>query len=288
MNQELAALVSLVGQWCDRDITCYDPAFLAQSLERRLAATGGGSAAAYLARLAEDRGEAVAFYRALSISHSEFFRTPLTFALLETLVLPAIAAERTRTGRPEVRVWSAGCAGGQEPYSLAILLAELAAPHRIFASDIAEAELAAARQGVYGEAALRNVPLRHLRGCFEPRGVGFAILPRLRDAVDFSHHDLLDPRSTCPPASIFGDFDLIFCSNVLIYYRPDVRRMILDRLRGCLTSGGYLVTGEAERAIVEQASGFAPVALPTAVFQRVGAGFSASMCKTQRTAHEST
>ena len=152
MTEELDALIQGMSGACGQDLTRYDPAFLAQSLERRLAATGGGSAAAYLARLAEDRGEAAAFYRGLSISHSEFFRTPLTFALLETLVLPAIAAERTRTGRPEVRVWSAGCAGGQEPYSLAILLAELAAPHRIFASDIAEAELAAAQQGVYGEA----------------------------------------------------------------------------------------------------------------------------------------
>lgn len=272
MNQELDALVRLIGQWCDQDITRYDPAFLAQSLERRLAATGGGSAAAYLARLAEDRDEAVAFCRSLRITYSEFFRTPLTFALLEALVLPAIAAARTRTGRPEIRVWSAGCAGGQEPYSLAILLAELAAPHRIFASDIAAAELAAARQGVYGEAALRNIPLRHLRGCFEPHGEGYVIRPHLRDAVDFSCHDLLDPRATCPAASIYGDFDLIFCCNVLIYYRPDVRRLILDKLRCCLAPGGYLATSEAERAMVEQAGGFAPVAPPAAVFRRIGMG----------------
>ena len=270
MNQELDALIQRMCGACAQDLTRYDPAFLAQSLERRVAATGGGSAAAYLARLAEDRAEAVAFYRSLSISYSEFFRTPLTFALLEALLLPGIAAERTRTGRPEIRVWSAGCAGGHEPYSLAILLAELAAPHRIFASDIAEAELAAARQGVYGEAALRNVPLRHLRGCFEPHGGGFAIRPRLRDAVDFSRHDLLDPRATCPPASIFGDFDLIFCCNVLIYYRPDVRRLILDKLRCCLAPGGYLATSEAERAMVEQAGGFAPLIPLAAVFQKTG------------------
>jgi chemotaxis methyl-accepting protein methylase len=271
MTEELDALIQRMCGACSQDLTRYDPAFLAQSLERRLAATGGGSAAAYLARLAEDRGEAVAFYRSLSISHSEFFRTPLTFALLEALVLPAIAAARTRTGRPEIRVWSAGCAGGQEPYSLAILLAELAAPHRIFASDIAAAELDAARQGVYGPAAMQNVRLRHLRACFEPRGEGYAIRPHLRDAVDFSRHDLLDPRATCPAASIFGDFDLIFCCNVLIYYRPDVRRLILDKLRCCLAPGGYLVTGEAERAIVEQMGGFTPVAPPVAVFRR-GAG----------------
>lgn len=270
MIEGLDALIEGLSRACAQDLTRYDPAFLAQSLERRLAATGAGSAAAYLARLAEDRAEAVAFYRSLSISHSEFFRTPLTFALLEALVLPAIAAARTRTGRPEIRVWSAGCAGGQEAYSLAILLAELAAPHRIFASDIAEAELATARQGVYGEAALRNVPLRHLRACFEPHGGGFAILPRLRDAVDFSRHDLLDPRATCPAASIFGDFDLIFCCNVLIYYRPDVRRLILERLHGCLAPGGYLVVGEAERAMVEQAGGFAPLIPPAAVFQKTG------------------
>lgn len=271
MNQELAEFVKVIGRACGRDVSLHDDAFLAKSLEKRLAATGGGTAAAYLDRLAGDPAEAEAFCRSLHVTYSEFFRNPLAFALLEALVLPSLAQERGEMGRPEIRVWSAGCAGGQEAYSIAILLDELVAPCRIFASDIVAAELDAARQGVYGAATMQNVRLRHLHNYFDKRGDSFIILPRLRERVDFSLYDLLDPRSTCPPASIYGDFDLVFCSNVLIYYRPEVRQAILDKLRCSLAPAGYLVTGEAERAIVEQAGGFAPVAPPAAVFQRTRA-----------------
>ena len=275
MDHEQDKLIGELGQAVDRDLTLYDAGFLTKTLAKRLAATGSGSAAAYLSRLAADPGEAAAFCRGLNITYSEFFRNPLAFALLETLILPGLVREKARTtGRPEIRVWSAGCAGGQEAYSVAILLDELAAtqgqavPHRIFASDIVAAELDAARLGVYGAAALQNVRLRHLRRYFDGHDDAFSISPQLRERVDFARYDLLDARSTCPPASIYGDFDLIFCSNLIFYYRPEVRQAILAKLRCCLAPGGYLVTGEAERAIVEQAGGFAPVAPPAAVFQR--------------------
>jgi chemotaxis protein methyltransferase CheR len=268
MNQELDELVEVIGRTCGRDISPYDAAFLTKSLAKRLTAIGCGTAAAYFARLAGDPAEAEVFCRSLHITYSEFFRNPLAFALLEALILPSLAQERGKMGRPEIRVWSAGCAGGQEAYSVAILLDELAAPCRIFASDIAADELAVAQTGVYTAAALQNVRVRHLHNYVVQHGDSYSIIPRLRDRVDFSLYDLLDPRSTCPPASIYGDFDLVFCSNVLIYYRPDVRQAILDKLRCCLAPAGYLVTGEAERASIEQAGGFAPVAPPAAVFQR--------------------
>lgn len=274
MKQPSDELVEAIGGACGRDISRYDAAFLAKALEKRLAAVGCASARAYLDRLAADPGEAEAFCRSLVITHSEFFRNPLTFALLEKVILPRLSDTQQRAGRPELRIWSAGCAAGQEPYSVAILLEELAAargpvrPYRIFASDLCAAELEAARRGVYGPAALGNVRLRHLRAWFSEQGDAFALHPAIRAQVDFSTYDLLDPRLTCPPASIFGDFDLILCSNVLIYYRADVRQMLLDRLWDNLTPDGCLATGDAERLIVEQAGGFIPVAPPVAVFQK--------------------
>lgn len=276
MNHELDQLTRVIGRTCGRDISLYDGAFLAKSLEKRVAATGSGGAAAYFDRLAGDPVEAEAFCRSLTITYSEFFRNPLAFALLETLILPGLSQEKGRSGRPEIRVWSAGCAGGQEAYSVAILLDELAARRggaavnrRIFASDIVAVELDAARQGVYTTAPLQNVRLRHLNTYFAKHGESYIVIPRLREQVDFSLYDLLDGRSTCPPASIYGDFDLVFCSNVLIYYRPDVRQALLDKFQCCLAPDGYLVTGEAERGIVEQAGGFAMVAPPATVFQRI-------------------
>ncbi|MBE3133830.1 MAG: hypothetical protein IMZ55_10165 [Acidobacteria bacterium] len=89
-----------------------------------------------------------------------------------------------------------------------------------------------------------------------------------RERVGFSVCDLLDTRSTCPAASIFGEFDVVLCCNLLLYYRPDIRRFILGKVQGCLAPNSYLVTGEAERELVQGASGLRAVAPPAAVFHR--------------------
>jgi chemotaxis protein methyltransferase CheR len=80
---------------------------------------------------------------------------------------------------------------------------------------------------------------------------------------------LLDDHSVCPPASIYGDFDLIICSNLLFYYRPDIRQFILNKAYNSLSPKGFLMTGEAERGIVEKNQGFRPIALSAAVYQKV-------------------
>ncbi|MEI8190326.1 MAG: CheR family methyltransferase, partial [candidate division NC10 bacterium] len=192
----LDALVDAMRQAHGRDLSQFDESFLIKSIEKRLAATACGTAAAYLERLADDRAEAEALCDSLRIGYSEFFRDPLTFALLERVVLPALVQEKS--GGPEIRIWSAGCAAGQEAYSVAILLEELATlrerpvPFRIFATDVSEADLAVARNGVYDHAAVQKVRLRHLRDYFSAKGEIYVVAPRLRDRVDFSTYDLLD------------------------------------------------------------------------------------------------
>jgi chemotaxis methyl-accepting protein methylase len=256
------------------DLSPFDEIFLAKALQGRLEATSAGTWALYLDRLAGDRAEAEALLQSLNIGYSEFFRNPLTFALLEQLVLPAIVAGKEKAGPGEIRIWSAGCAAGQEAYSIAILLEDLAAarqrpvPYRIIATDISVTALAAARKGIYDSAAVRNVRLKHVRDYFVAQGDEYAIAPRLRSRVDFSAYDLLDERSGCPPASLYGDFDLILCCNLLFYYRPDMRRRILDKLCGALSHGGYFVTGEAERAVLAEQAGLRAVAPPAAVFRK--------------------
>lgn len=254
------------------DISGYEPSFLGRTLERRLQAAGCVSEENYLAeRLVKDRVEAEAFHRALRVGYSGFFRDPLTFALLETQVLPDLVEKGRKTGRGGLRVWSAGCAAGQEAWSAAILLEQLApSPDRrpawrVFGTDLYEPDLALARAGVYSAAELGNVRLRHLDACFTRQGHGFAVAARLRERVEFSVYDLLDAASSCPPTSIFGDFDLVLCCNVLIYYRPAQQARILDKLLGCMAPGGYLVTGETERRIagntgsIREAISYAPI-----------------------------
>jgi chemotaxis protein methyltransferase CheR len=275
MGSKLDGLIKVMAQSHGLDVSFYNESFLVKSLEKRLQTTSE-TAPAYLARLSEDGAEAETFYRSLRIGYSDFFRNPTTFALLEQQILPGLVEKKARNGQGEIRIWSAGCSAGQEAWSVAILLDEQAAackqtvPFRIFGTDLSEADLAFARTGVYSAAAVGNVRLRHLNSCFTLQGDTYAISSRIKSRVDFSVYDLLDANTSCPPASIYGDFDLVLCSNVLIYYQPKAQHIILDKLRQSLAAGGYLITGETERQIFGSAGGFIPAAPHVSVFQVKG------------------
>ncbi|MCX5971449.1 MAG: hypothetical protein NTV14_08110, partial [Coprothermobacterota bacterium] len=141
-------------------------------------------------------------------------------------------------------------------------------PARIFATDIGEEGLATARVGSYSAAALRNVALKHLQDCFTSRGDRYCILPRLRENIHFSAYDLLDERTSCPPGSIFGEFDLIFCSNLLFYYRAEICSFLITKLQRCMAPEGYLVSGEVEREIVGNTAGLRAIYPYAAIFTR--------------------
>jgi len=90
----------------------------------------------------------------------------------------------------------------------------------------------------------------------------------MKEKVEFSRHDLLDQASNSPAESIYGDFDLVLCCNVLYYYRPEIQQMILDKLLRNIATDGYLVTGETERQIVAASEGLAEITPPVSIFQR--------------------
>lgn len=272
------AAVGAASSWDLHELSPYEESFLKDTMEKRRLATGMDSPDAYRERLRNDTVEAGELRRCLQVTYSEFFRNLLAFALLEEVVLPGLLQEAANAGRKELRVWSAGCAGGEEAYSIAILLDELTAArgpgvgYRVFATDICEPEMEKARRAVYDAASIRNVRLRHLDSCFTAEGNAHAVVPRIRNQVHFSAYDMLDATSKSPSPSIYGDFNLVFCSNLLFYYRVDVRRFILEKIRQSLAVDGYLVTGEAERSIVEKIGGFRPVSPPATVFRKTWTG----------------
>ncbi len=256
------------------DVSMYDETFLTKALEKRRTALDGLSFGDYCGRLETDRAEAAALFDSLHIIFSEFFRNPLTFACLEKTILPALCEEKQRTHEKEIRIWSAACATGQEPYSIAMLFDEM--PDRakagitclVFATDISRAALDSARKGVYPAAALNKITRERIQNCFIPRGEAFHIAPRIRDYVDFSYFDLLAGQGSSPEASIYGNFDLVFCGNLLFYYKPEHQRRILEKAGACLTPGGYLITGETERAIAG-AHGFREFFENAAIFKHI-------------------
>lgn len=269
----LLATTRVMQQEYNLDIAVFDERFLQKTLDERLALTGIETASDYQVYLASHPGEADTLYRSLHIIYSSFFRNPNAFTVLEQIVLPEIVDRVARRGNKEIRIWSAGCAAGQEAWSVAIQLEEIAfahneqIPYRIFATDLSEADLAVARKGVFSSTAIQDMRWKYLAAYFIQQGESFTINTRIRKRVDFAVYDLLDGHTTRPPASIYGDFDLVLCNNVLLYYKPEAQRIILDRLWCGIAEGGYLMTGEAERWLVEHTMGFRTVAPYSSVFK---------------------
>lgn len=271
MHKDLDRIITVMKKTHNLDISIYDPSFLCKSLERRCSATGVNCAAEYRGILEKNSAEADAFYHSLQITFSQFFRDPLTFALLEQLILPSLISQKP-DGKV-IRIWSAGCSCGQEAYSLAMLLSELAENsgksinYRIFATDISQVALTAGRAGVYDKHAVQNVMLKHLNKYFIKQGDTFSIAPILKQWISFSTYDLLDQTTANPPESIYGDFDIVMCSNLLFYYKPNLQQLIIKKLLQTMSASGHLVTGETEKTLIQNCTNLQALITSTAVYK---------------------
>jgi len=258
------------------DGSAYEDSFFNKTLEGRMSARGIPWDA-YESILRTDREEAVSFADSLRVGYSEFFRNPLTFACLEAIILPAIIEKKKKSTDYGLRLWSAACAGGQEAYSAAMLCDELLSnnttpmTYRVFGTDVDSLALQAAQAGVYATESLGKLSLRRSMTYFTRVSDSYSVVPRLREAVDFSLFDLVAEQGMCPPISIFGSFDLIFCCNMLFYYKPAYQRRIVEKLAACLAPGSYLVTGEAERELIARYR-FREVFPGSAIFQPIDEG----------------
>ncbi len=252
MNKHITDLLSRSHA---NDVSPYDESFLEASLRKRMTETQCGSAEHYCRFLEHSSDERSLFYDSLRICYSEFFRNPLTFGVLERIVLPSLILKKKNGTRNELRIWSAACAAGQEAYSLAIVLEEFKIgsgeqfTYRIFATDRCDVQIREAQHGSYSASALGNINLHRASHWFTNHGDSYTVHPALKEHIDFSVFDLLSEHISCPPASIFGDFDLVVCANILFYYKQEHRSAILEKAGSCLARGGFIVTGEAEREI---------------------------------------
>jgi chemotaxis methyl-accepting protein methylase len=225
-------------------------------------ATGSETNDDYHKLIQLDESERMHLITSLKNSYSLFFRSGSVFSMLEDYLVPLIFRQKAVSSHREVRVWSAGCAAGQEPYSLAMVLdyyryiTKQDLLFRIFATDYSSRILDCAINGRYDRQAMDNVKLKYFDRYFEGFDGAFSVNPDLSRNIQFSYYDLLDRESIAPPDSLFGDFDLILCCNVLFYYNNESQLFILNKLARSLVGGGYLITGEAEAEIVEKSGLF--------------------------------
>lgn len=185
----------------------------------------------------------------VTIGETYFFRFPAQFDALRDHVIPDIVARRG--DRRQLRIWSAGCASGAEPYSIAIML-QLDLPHlladwdiSIIGTDISHGKLARADAGVFSEWELRQIPDRYRQACFDRVGDEWRLRDAFKRHTSFEIHNLVEEVPNCPIQAA-GDFDLILCRNVMIYFDGDVIRQVTRALYGRLQDGGWLIVGHAE------------------------------------------
>ncbi len=240
------------------DQSLYDETFLQHCIQNRIQAIRFDGPESYLQELNRNGEERMNFQKTLQVSYSEFFRNSLTFSVLEKVVLPELIHRAHRDKRTKLRIWSMACASGQEAYSLAILLEECleqqseAIEYQLFASDQSASEIECSSEGCYSKNDMANVNLKRLDRWFLRKNDGYVVKQELRRNIHFSVFDVVSNPQSCPPDSIFGEFDLIFCANLLFYYKAESQDTILHKAETALSKGGYLVTGEVERSLVRQ------------------------------------
>ena len=216
------------------------------SIGERLRATGHRSVAEYLDEVCRGGSpERQRLIDEVTIQETHFFRNPPQMRALRAHVLPELIRHAEAHGR-RLRIWSAGCSTGEEPYTIAMMLRELLPSTagwdvKVLASDISENALDAARRATYGPRAVQLASAGEVARFFVPLPGGrWEVRPEVRELVEFSHHNLVQEA---PP----GDgLDLVLCRNVTIYFSRETTRELMGRLHRALRDGGYLFLGHSE------------------------------------------
>lgn len=225
------------------DFSLYKPSTVTRRVERRLLLNQSMDVERYVAVLSENSAELNQLYKDLLIGVTQFFRDREAFHRLALDELPRLLSAIDED--QEFRVWVAGCATGEEAYSLAILIHEQLATMtrhptvRIFATDAHRASLDIASAGVYSEEALAAVSLQRRERFFVRKGDGYQVVPHIRKMIVFAPHDLLK-------AAPFTRLDLVTCRNLLIYLQPSAQKKVLSLFHFGLKAGGILFLGPSE------------------------------------------
>jgi chemotaxis methyl-accepting protein methylase len=258
-ENELMFLLRKVLKAKNMDCTNYKSTTLKRRLERRLFATKCTNYSEYGYYLDKHPEEYDAFLDDLTINVTDFFRDKTVFDFLQKKVLPVIIDNKETTTTKRIRIWSAGCAGGEEPYSLAILLCELLGRRlkdfniSIWGTDVDDKSLEQARKGEYDEEMVSRVPplllnkyfdyrlnpdMPKTRGAFK-HNRNYRVKEEIRNLVRFRRHDLVgDNPMKC--------FDIIVCRNTLIYFTREFQTKLFQEFHDGLNSKGYLVLGKSE------------------------------------------
>lgn len=235
-EQHFQELCQLILRRVGLDCRQYKVNYLKRRLAVRMRATKLDTYEAYRQLLETDRDEYDRLLDRLTINVSNFFRDPAVYEQMKNIVLPEMGKQKS------IRIWSAGCANGEEPYSLAITMKERLDPSchwDILATDIDPTVLARAGKGHYREETVKTIPVFLQKKYFEKKDEKWEISQSIKDHVRFQQHDLTGPMPK-------GRFDMIVCRNVLIYFVAGLQERLFKNFHDLLRPNGFLVLGKTE------------------------------------------
>src|SRR5262245_42847698 len=247
------------------DFTGYKRSSLTRRVTKRMHAVGIDSFADYLDYLQVHPDEFTSLFNSILINVTSFFRDPPSWTYLEEQVFPSII-KKLRADQP-IRIWSAGCASGEEAYSLAIVAAEALKTDRlsdwakIYATDVDEEALAHARLGLYDDKEIKPIPPARRARYLERADGGFAVRKEIRRAVIFGRHDLVQDAP-------ISRVDMIICRNTLMYFNSDLQSKVYRNFQFALNPGGYLFLGKSEM-LLTRTDMFDPIELKKRIFRKV-------------------
>jgi two-component system CheB/CheR fusion protein len=264
-TQDLEVLLDYLRRSRGFDFTGYKRASLSRRIDKRMQVVGVDSYLSYLDHLEVDPDEFTQLFNTILINVTGFFRDPPAWELVRGEILPQLLASKPAS--EPIRIWSAGCASGEEAYSLAMITADLMGLEavrervKIYATDVDEEALNQARQARYTARQVEGVPPELLSRYFEGNGQGYVFSKDLRRSVIFGRHDLIQDAP-------ISRIDLLVCRNTLMYLNSETQSHVLARFSFALREGGYLLLGKAEM-LLAHANLFTSVDLKRRVFRKV-------------------
>jgi two-component system CheB/CheR fusion protein len=264
-DRDLEVLLDYLRRSRGFDFTGYKRTSLSRRIDKRMHAVGADGYLSYLDHLEVDPEEFTHLFNTILINVTSFFRDPPTWDFLSAEVLPRLAEDKP-DGEP-IRLWSAGCASGEEAYSLAMATAEALGAEavrervKIYATDVDEEALNQARQARYSARQVEGVSPELLERHFERNGQSYVFSKDLRRSVIFGRHDLIQDAP-------ISRIDLLVCRNTLMYLNSETQSHVLARFSFALREGGYLLLGKAEM-LLAHSNLFTAVDLKRRVFRKV-------------------
>ncbi len=247
------------------DVTQYKENYLKRRLAVRMRALNAHTYTDYLAVMEKNKNELNILLDKLTINVTQFFRDPEVFVELENVILPELLAG----GKTDLRVWSAGCSSGEEPYSIAISIEETAERlglknlrYEIYATDLDDEILRRALEGKYEGRTLDNIAESRKRKYFDFDGKKYSVTQRIRKNILFFKHNLMEPYKK-------DFFNLVFCRNVIIYFTRELQKTVLQHYYDSMKEGAVLYLGKTETMLMEHRNNFECINIKERIFRKI-------------------